>query len=351
MLGFLKNLLRKPHGAPPESEQAAAHESLPAATPTPAPHYNLGTQASAPRRNGVTQNGKGVEIPLQSILQGLPLELQPRIAQSEVGDRTICVPLAKVLAQLSRGVVKVSFGELRQAAPDVFSLENDRDRVLVPLPLSEILGRLNPALITRRRVQRQIQVPEEISSPFDGQCQSVEFASGSAQQAEAPQLPPARQNLPSPSIQAPPPSPMAPAMPAQHAAPSPVPVSRAGFSAPPSPPMAPAAPITPMASPAETQPRFTVAPPTPPSLTPSVPAPMVPSAPIPFSRAPLSAASAPAVPFASAAAQPARETSPRPVHAPVSPGAPQPGKAANGSEPLLVGLTALAEGWPEGIRK
>ncbi|MGH7970645.1 MAG: hypothetical protein ACREIC_18115, partial [Limisphaerales bacterium] len=130
MLGFLKNLLRKSHGASPESEHAAAHESLQAASPSSASNYYSGTQASAPRRNGGLQNGKGVEIPLQTIIQGLPLELQPRVTQTEVGERSIYVPLEKVLAQLSRGVVKVSFGELRQAAPDVFSLENDRDRVL-----------------------------------------------------------------------------------------------------------------------------------------------------------------------------------------------------------------------------
>jgi len=36
-----------------------------------------------------------------------------------------------ILSQLSRGAVKVSFGELRMASAEVFSTANDRDRVLV----------------------------------------------------------------------------------------------------------------------------------------------------------------------------------------------------------------------------
>src|SRR5208282_5593862 len=104
----------------------------------------------------------GVELPLQKVLSDLPLELQPRVLYPDVGEMTISVPLDKILAQLSRGAVKISFGELRQAASAVFSPEEDRDRVLVALPLSEILPRLNPALIIRRRPQRKVEVPDEI---------------------------------------------------------------------------------------------------------------------------------------------------------------------------------------------
>src|ERR1044071_8930467 len=166
MFGFLKSLLRKPHDSAGDEEQVVAPESIPVAKARPA-RSTTSFKPAVPRRNVAVQNGKGVDLPLQRILEGLPLELQPRIAQNDVGEATISVPLEKILAQLSRGVVKISFGELRQAAPEVFTLENDRDRVLVPLPLGEILARLNPALITRRRVQRQVEVPDEISSPFD----------------------------------------------------------------------------------------------------------------------------------------------------------------------------------------
>src|SRR5207245_1391183 len=133
-------------------------------------------------------NGAGVELPLRMILEGLPLELQPRVKNATVGDRTIQVPLEKILSQLSRGAVKLSFGELRQAAPDVFAPGGEKDRVLVPLPLAEILARLNPALIARRRVQRQVEVPAEISSPFEqGEGMSFSISSPEPEPEPPPQ--------------------------------------------------------------------------------------------------------------------------------------------------------------------
>src|SRR5262249_41081571 len=118
-------------------------------------------------------NGRSIQLSLQSILRDLPLELQPRVRRADVGDLTISIPLEKVLSQLARGSVKISFGELRQCAPDVFETASDRDRVPVSLPLADILSQLNPALITRRRVQKQVEVPTEISSPFDRRSQGM----------------------------------------------------------------------------------------------------------------------------------------------------------------------------------
>src|SRR6266446_6244684 len=166
MFGFLKTLLRKLVETPVENEQPPAPENA-AGSESPAWGDEPVPEGVLLHRELTQQRGRGMELPLQMILQGLPLVLQPRVRQTEVGDDTICVPLEKVLAQLARGVVKISFGELRKGAPGVFCLENDRDRVLVPLPLEEILSRLNPALITRRRTQRQVEVPMDISSPFD----------------------------------------------------------------------------------------------------------------------------------------------------------------------------------------
>jgi len=106
-------------------------------------------------------------VPLQRIIASLPLELHPHVLTQDTEHRLVQVPLEKVLPQLSRGAVRLTFGELRRLAPDVFAAATDRDASLVPLPLGEILSQLNPALITRRRVQRHVEVPEEISSPFD----------------------------------------------------------------------------------------------------------------------------------------------------------------------------------------
>src|SRR4051812_26466625 len=204
MFGFLKNLMRKPAGTPVESDETSAAESaeyndqggyeepVPAPAPKPARHnggFGNGTRQNGGHQNGGNQpaghqpagyrpagqqpTGRSIEIPLQAILESLPLELQPRVRIKDVGDATILIPLEKILSQISRGCVKIPYGELRQNAPEVFSSENDSDRVAVALPLAEVLPRLNPALITRRRTQRQIEIPNEISSPFDPKSQSV----------------------------------------------------------------------------------------------------------------------------------------------------------------------------------
>lgn len=155
-----------------------------------------------PRNNGAHHNGRGIDLPLQSILAGLPLELQARVTNAEAGAFTVMIPLEKILSQLSRGVVQLSFGELRQAAPDFFTMENDRDRVMVALPLGEILSRLNPALITCRRVQRHVEVPEDIASPFDGRNQRGILSIGPAKPPSASPTdgrPAARQVAPAPA--------------------------------------------------------------------------------------------------------------------------------------------------------
>jgi hypothetical protein len=133
MFGYLKNLLRKWVETPDEDQPAPEPGAAPASTRriVMAPRAD----AAPPLLNGVHQNGKGIELPLQPILGALPLELQPRLLHPDAGALTIAIPLEKILAQLSRGVVQISFGELRQAAPDLFTPEDDRDRVLIPLPL------------------------------------------------------------------------------------------------------------------------------------------------------------------------------------------------------------------------
>ena len=199
MFGHLKKLLRRLVETPGEDQ------------PAPAPDAGAGSsrriviaprlETAPPHSNGGHQNGRGIELPLQPILSGLPLELQPRLLQPDAGTLTISIPLEKILAQLSRGAVQITFGELRQAAPDLFTQADDRDRVLVPLPLGEVLSRLNPALITRRRVQKQVEIPAEICSPFDQRNQSLIFSVGPAKPESAPisaSIPPSRYVVPAP---------------------------------------------------------------------------------------------------------------------------------------------------------
>jgi len=299
MFGYIKNLLRKWVETPDQELPA------PVVRADPAPGRKIvmarpREEAPAPRAGG-HHNGRGVELPLQPILDGLPLELQPRLRYPDAGALMICIPLEKILAQLSRGSVKISFGELRQAAPDLFSPDGDRDSAMIPLPLGEILTRLNPALITRRRVQKKVEVPVEISSPFDQRNQGLFFSVGPTKPEPVPTAtPPAR----SVATAAPFPAP---------------PAARSGLaSAPTPPPPSVAAPSAPAVKPV---PRA------------------LPLRELSINRPPVS-------PAVAAAAAPAPARAPAVAAAPA-----MPPKAPSESEPLLVGLTSLAEGWPEAVRQ
>ena len=286
MFGHLKNLLRKLVETPGEDQPIPA----PGAADRPARRNVMAPrrETAPPHNNGAQHNGRGIELALQPILSGLPLELQPRLLQADAGDLTISVPLEKILAQLSRGAVQISFGELRRAAPDLFTAEDDRDRVLVPLPLGEVLSRLNPALITRRRVQKQVEVPAEICSPFDQRNQSLVFSVGPTQPGST-----------SPSVMEPPPR--------QTAMPAPAPVMPPGRSG------------------------LTFAPAPPPPAGPPLNAPAMSSAARVLRD--LSSSQPSASPSATAA------PSPLPSAPPAD------------SSPLLVSLISLAEGWPEVVRQ
>lgn len=126
----------------------------PRATPKPPP--------------GQTPSGSAkLGLPLNAVLTLLPPDFQSRVNQSYAAEVDVFVPMGKILPQLARGSVKVSFGELRQAAPlGTFSNGDDLDQIMVELPLPEIVSRLNPALLTRRPSQRKVEVPEEITGPF-----------------------------------------------------------------------------------------------------------------------------------------------------------------------------------------
>jgi predicted regulator of Ras-like GTPase activity (Roadblock/LC7/MglB family) len=276
--GMLQKLLWKLTSAPPGIEQAAAGQAAPAPSP-PAPQP-APIKVPPPPRPAGHSNGKGIALPVQPIIAGLPLELQPRLKQQDAGGLTISVPLEKILAQLASGAVKISFGELRQAAPALFTEACDRDQVLVSIPLAEVLSRLNPALITRRREQKLIEVPADVRSPFDRGGQGLIFAVGPTE-PEAASATLARQTVPAPT-------------------PAVLPLSRSSITFTPKPTPPAAAPVSMPAVPPPARP----APDLHGNHSPSTPAPV-----------------APAV------------------------------KPAGSNEPLVVGLSTLAEGWPDTVRK
>jgi predicted regulator of Ras-like GTPase activity (Roadblock/LC7/MglB family) len=108
-----------------------------------------------------------VAVPLESVIVGLPANLRPKPGRSLVAGVSILVPIQKITDQLPRGSVKISFRELKQAAPaGMFREHSAEDATLVELPIKEILSRLNPAYLKRRLGQKPVEVPPESPAVF-----------------------------------------------------------------------------------------------------------------------------------------------------------------------------------------
>jgi predicted regulator of Ras-like GTPase activity (Roadblock/LC7/MglB family) len=344
MFGFLKKFLPGRFAA-----KAAAQDALQDSSPggllqgsSDNFHAN-GTNGHA--NGGASRNGNGsangnghqngqarpeqktrrtVDISLRGILAILPSDLVSRVKQSEVSAMTITVGVDKVLSQLSRGVVKISFGELRKLAPHIFTEEVDRDKVLVPLPLEEILSQINPATIARKIAQKHIEVPPEISSPFDPANKGAICAVGPAKPAQAAAVAP-QPAAPAPRIEKPAPR-------VEKTAPPEV--------VEPEPKAMPVIPMVPVNRGALT----------------SSPTPPPPSATFPIPMASVSAVRPIKDLFVSNAAAPAAQTLPAPASAPapvpLSVAAPVPVvPPVPEVPPILINLASMAETWPEAVRK
>ncbi len=280
-----------------------ARRTRPVVEPAFTPPKNNGSGAgqgtlrdTRPSSGGV----QGVQLLLQSVVNGLSAELAGRVRQQALGNAVISVPLDKVLAQLANGSVKITFGELRRAAPTLFAEQNDKDQSLVALPLAEILAQLNPELLPRRQGQKRIEISDEIRSPFgDTGGQSLVFSVGPGETSPAS---PVRAVTPAPSAP--------PALPASSSLPPTRPLAMA-----PAPVPLPAAPAIPFRS---------VPSPAPAPLP--IPAPVLVTSPSVMAMSPPPAAPVPAVPV-------------QPLAAPTA-------EVATVSLPLA----AVSAGWPESLR-
>jgi predicted regulator of Ras-like GTPase activity (Roadblock/LC7/MglB family) len=332
MFGFLRNIVRK------------REENSAPASPSGTPAYAQGNPVYSakpiqPKAATASPAVKGIEIPLATILADLPLELHPKVRGVDVGNRVFSIGLDKVLAQLSRGSVKIPFSELRHSAPDVFLPDIDRDKVMINLPLGEILARLNPALIARRRAQRTVEVPEDISSPFDLQHDSLIFSVGTPKSPAQPATPKLPSATPAPAAQ--------PAF----TAPPPSAPGRFSLKSTPTPPAPSAEPISKPAPAMASAVRSLSMFPSQPLVQPEALAP----APLSFPVTNIPGKSLSVLPPAQTAdATPApaplpEPAAPTPVTA-VKPPAPLEAPAPVAA-PIVLGLAALAEGWNENVRK
>ena len=176
-VGFLRNMFRKSTEGGDVVATATNESVASPAAAAPASNGNGNGEGSA----SIHRRVEGITLPLNVVLAILPLELRGKIRQADAGEHIFTVAFEKVLPQLASGMVKVAFGEVRRAAPQVFAPGVESDAVAVVLPLNEILSRLNPVLLTRRPVQKQVAVPEEIASPFTGRGEGLALSVGNPQ--------------------------------------------------------------------------------------------------------------------------------------------------------------------------
>ncbi|MEO6035467.1 MAG: roadblock/LC7 domain-containing protein [Verrucomicrobiota bacterium] len=121
------------------------------------------------------KSGDMVSLSLKSILGRLPSSLASAVQTQGTGF--VSLPTSKILQELPKGAVKISFGELRRASPVGAFLDNPRhDQMLIELPLNEILARLPLTLLTRRTDQKQVCIPDEVTNVFGPRGQGASTA-------------------------------------------------------------------------------------------------------------------------------------------------------------------------------
>ncbi|MBA4149960.1 MAG: roadblock/LC7 domain-containing protein [Verrucomicrobia bacterium] len=127
-------------------------------------------------------------MPLKVVLGRLSPELTALVKSQGAGD--LALPLKRILSQLPQGTVKLSFGEIRQAAPAGTFLEvTSQDQALVELPLPDILSRLSAAHLTRRPAQKTLEAPPEVGNIFGPRGEQLPQPTGDTTFRKAPPVP------------------------------------------------------------------------------------------------------------------------------------------------------------------
>lgn len=116
-----------------------------------------------------------IALPLESVFARLPNSLASFV-QSQ-GSGFVSIPARRILQELPKGSVKLSFGELRVAAPPgTFSENAGHDQVLVELPLNQILMRIPASLLSRRPGQKHVEVSSEVKDIFGKNGESISIS-------------------------------------------------------------------------------------------------------------------------------------------------------------------------------
>ena len=157
--GFLRGLL---HRKDDPGETLPVSAPRPVATAAHTPVAAPVEYAPAPAAATATPAVDEISLPLAPVIATLPMELRGKIMSVPSPGMTFKLPVETITSQLAFGAVKITFGELRQLAPGIFSNSGgDLDCRPINLPLHEILPRLSPSMLSRRTAPK-VEVSEEI---------------------------------------------------------------------------------------------------------------------------------------------------------------------------------------------
>ena len=348
MFGKIAKLFKRSAGKQSETPAPPAPTAMPEHQPLGRPKYAVpgmdlavGEEPqAAPQRTAVMPGSSdSIVVPFSSILQLVPKELHGK-ASASGASVTYQLPKSVAMEQLSRGAVKVAFGDLRRAAPaGFFAGGSTQDSRLVDLPLREILNQISPEAFARRPGINRIRVPDEVNDLFGSKGERLTELRVMDKSEVKPMALAGRQpTTVEPEVPPAPPSqvPEAPATPIR-VAPTlaqqlqgQMPAAKPAFQAPPrpaAPPQAPGAPKLPTAAPSalpsmSAVPKAPAAPPAPPVRPATPTAPALPPNAIKFPT------------------QPAIPQAPRPVTAPQS---------AESGGALSVSIGTISQKWPKEI--
>ena len=125
-----------------------------------------------------------------SVIAGrIPPEVAQICLPMAAGESAI--PLALVLPQLSRGAVKIPLSVIRAGAPEQAfkgsALASDVDIVL---PLGEVVSRLDPSKLARRRPVKRWDAPAELGNLFGPKGETIKPAKPFFNESQVPSLDP-----------------------------------------------------------------------------------------------------------------------------------------------------------------
>ena len=159
--------------------------SLPAqAAPAPLP-----AAGAAPPALSAARTGDIIHVPFSDIMAGLPALFLPLVSSSVTG--TFPLPVQTALAQLPSGAVRIPLPKFanqprRERLPTTFATTKHWSICRLP----KILAAMNPALLSRRTGQTQVEAPQEISGLFAVESESsAPFARPAGPSFTAPPVP------------------------------------------------------------------------------------------------------------------------------------------------------------------